>query len=268
MNLRFRRVENLVPQPRVIDRERVGFERGGDDGRQVGVVAMVEDLVEFVLRPNGTRAALFQVIENQHGGGLDLVEAAIKRNVRGGAEGLAHVVEQVGHFHERGLSAQVNAIVADGRREVSLSAERTAQQHEPAFGFLRERNRGSDRLPQGLEILLRHFDARNLLVLDLVAEAILFLGGGGRHRFLAEFILARLEISECHHLHLGQGQHRNARVARLGGTAVIGRDDSHVADEILVLQARADAALDLVQHQVGGDDRRDFVDVTIVNDLE
>jgi len=49
---------------------------------------MVQNLVEFVLRPDGTGAALFQVVEDQHGGGLDLVEAAIKRNVRGGAEGL------------------------------------------------------------------------------------------------------------------------------------------------------------------------------------
>lgn len=95
---------------------------------------------------------------------------------------MAHVVEQVGHFHEQGLSAQVNAIVADGRREMSLSAERTAQQHEPAFGFLRERDGRSDGFPQRLEILLRHLDARDLLVLDLVAEAILLLGGG-RHRF-------------------------------------------------------------------------------------
>ncbi len=78
MNLRFRRVENLIPQPRVIDRERVGLERGGDDGWQMGVVAMVEDLVEFILRPDGTGAALFQVVEDQHGGGFNFVEAAIK----------------------------------------------------------------------------------------------------------------------------------------------------------------------------------------------
>lgn len=78
MDLTLRRVEDLVPQPRVIDRERVGLERGRDDGRQVGVVAVVEDLVEFVLRPDGTGAALFQVVEDQHGGGLDFIEAAIK----------------------------------------------------------------------------------------------------------------------------------------------------------------------------------------------
>ena len=82
------RVEDLVPQSRVIDRERVGLERGRDDSRQVGVVAVVQDLVEFVLRPDGTGAALFQVVEDQHGGGFNFVEATIKRNVRGGAEGL------------------------------------------------------------------------------------------------------------------------------------------------------------------------------------
>ena len=75
---------------------------------------------------------------------------------------------------------------------MGLAAERTSQQHEPALGFLRERDRGSDGFPQRLEILLRHLDARDLLVLDLVAEAILFLGGGGGHRFLAEFVLACL----------------------------------------------------------------------------
>ena len=78
VDLTLRRVENLVPQPRVIDRERVGLERGRDDGRQVRVITVVEDLVEFVLRPDGTGAALFQVVEDQHGGGFNFVEAAIK----------------------------------------------------------------------------------------------------------------------------------------------------------------------------------------------
>ena len=78
VDLTLRRVEDLIPQPKVIDRERVGLERGGDDGRRVGVVAMVQNLVEFVLRPDGTGAALFQVVEDQHGGGFNFVEAAIK----------------------------------------------------------------------------------------------------------------------------------------------------------------------------------------------
>ena len=39
---------------------------------------MVQNLVEFVLRPDGTGAALFQVVEDQHGGGFNFVEAAIK----------------------------------------------------------------------------------------------------------------------------------------------------------------------------------------------
>ena len=93
-----RRVEDLVPQPRVIDRERVGLERGGDDGRRVGVVAMVQNLVEFVLCPDGTGAALFQVVEDQHGGGFNFVEAAIKRNVGGGAEGLVLIYRQALQF--------------------------------------------------------------------------------------------------------------------------------------------------------------------------
>ena len=88
VDLTLRRIENFVPQSRVIDRERVGLERGRDDGWQVRVVAMVQDLVEFVLRPDGTRATFLQVIKDQHGGGFNFVEAAIKRNVRGGAEGL------------------------------------------------------------------------------------------------------------------------------------------------------------------------------------
>lgn len=137
MDLTLRRIQNLIPQPRVIDRERVGLERGRDNRRQVSVVAVIQNLAEFVLRPDGTGAALLQVVEDQHGGRLNFVEAAIKRNVRSGAEGLSHVVEQVGHFHKQGLSAQVNVIVADGRREVSLAAERTSQQHEPAYRRLR-----------------------------------------------------------------------------------------------------------------------------------
>ena len=123
MDLALRRVQNLVPQPRVIDRERIRLERGRDDRRQVSVVAVIQNLIEFVLRPDGAGAALLQVVEDQHGGRLNFVEAAIKRDVRGGAEGLAHVVEQVGHFYEDGLPAQVNPIVADGRREMSLAAE-------------------------------------------------------------------------------------------------------------------------------------------------
>ena len=59
---------------------------------------MVQNLVEFVLRPNGTRAALFQVVEDQHGGGFNFVEAAIKRNVRGGAEGLVLIYRQALQF--------------------------------------------------------------------------------------------------------------------------------------------------------------------------
>ena len=51
VDLTLRCIENLVPQPRVIDSEGVRLERGRDNGRQVGVVAMIQNLVEFVLRP-------------------------------------------------------------------------------------------------------------------------------------------------------------------------------------------------------------------------
>ena len=78
MDLAFGRVQDLVPQPGVVDREGVGLERGSDDGRQVGVVAVVEHLVEIVLGPHGAGAALLQAVEDQQGGGIDLVETAIK----------------------------------------------------------------------------------------------------------------------------------------------------------------------------------------------
>ena len=78
VDLALGRVQDLVPQPRVVDREGVGLERGGDDGRQVGVVAVIQHLVEFVLGPDGTGAALLQVVEDQQGSGFDLVETAIE----------------------------------------------------------------------------------------------------------------------------------------------------------------------------------------------
>jgi len=45
MDLALGRVQDLVPQAGVVDRERVRLERGGDDGRQVGVVAVIQHLV-------------------------------------------------------------------------------------------------------------------------------------------------------------------------------------------------------------------------------
>lgn len=78
VDLAFGRVQDLVPQAGVVDRERLGLERGRDDSGQVGVVAVIQHLVEFVLGPHGTGAALLQVVEDQQGGGFDLVETAIE----------------------------------------------------------------------------------------------------------------------------------------------------------------------------------------------
>lgn len=56
----------------------------GDDGGQLGVIAVVEELIELFARPGGGALGA-QVVEDEHGGGADFVEAPV---VRGGAVGV------------------------------------------------------------------------------------------------------------------------------------------------------------------------------------
>ena len=121
---------------------------GGDDGGQLGAVAVVEELVQLLLGPGG--AALgSQVVQDQQGGALHVLEELVVGHLAVRAEGGAQVVQQVRHHHEEGLLPGRDSLVGDGRRQVGLAAAAGAQQHQPALGATghtpdrRRRPRGS-----------------------------------------------------------------------------------------------------------------------------
>ena len=48
----------------------------------MGIVSMIQNLMQFILRPHGTDPAFFQIIEHQQGRGADFIRAPIKGPLR------------------------------------------------------------------------------------------------------------------------------------------------------------------------------------------
>ena len=77
-HLAARWVKQFIPQIWITQRNFIRPQSGCEHGRQMRVVAIIQNAVQLVLSPNGACTAAFQVIENQQRRGADLMEAPVK----------------------------------------------------------------------------------------------------------------------------------------------------------------------------------------------
>ena len=103
---------------------------GGDDGGQVGVVAEVEELVEFFPSPGGG-AFRAQVVQDEEGGALDFLETPVVGDGAFGVEGAPQVVQQVGDDDEEDVVATSGPFVGDGRGQVGFPRAVGSGEDEP-----------------------------------------------------------------------------------------------------------------------------------------
>jgi len=116
---------------------------GGDHGGQLGIVAVVEQLVEFLARPGGG-ALCAEVIKDEQRGGAHFLKEAVVRDGAAGTEGGAQVVQQIGDDDEHGFVALSMAVVTNGRCQMSLAGAVCAHQDQPAGRFLGETLGGAE----------------------------------------------------------------------------------------------------------------------------
>lgn len=120
---------------------------GRDDRRQLLVVAVVEDLVELLLRP---RCGVFgaEIVENEQLGAPNGVEPLVISDAVAGVEGRPEVIEEVGNDRKEHALMWVprHEIQRNGDREMRLSAAATSVQEEPTLGSTAKRLRRNYRL--------------------------------------------------------------------------------------------------------------------------
>ena len=120
-----------VRQPRPDARlDLIQREIGGDDGRQLIDVAIVDDLEQFLLRPAGGILCA-KVVQHQELGIADVVEAFFEGGVLAGV-GEAQRIQQIGHGQEESWHAHADGVVGDGRRQMCLPGTISALQQQPA----------------------------------------------------------------------------------------------------------------------------------------
>ena len=117
--------------------EAVDAEVGGDDRRQLGVVAVVEDLEELFLRP-GRRVLRAEVVEDEHRRVAHLLEQHVVGHLAVRAVGGAQVVEEVGHDDEQRRLAALDAAVGDRGGDVGLAGAGGAVDEQPALRLFGE----------------------------------------------------------------------------------------------------------------------------------
>ena len=110
---------------------------GRHHGRQAMVIAIVEDLVQLLLRPWGA-VVRAQIVQDEQARVRGSRRAARRSRFRCSARTpRSQVVEQVGHHDEQRRVAEVDIEVGDGSREVRLARAIAAVQHQPALRLLR-----------------------------------------------------------------------------------------------------------------------------------
>ena len=131
--------------------ELVETDVGGEDGGEFGVVAVVDELVEFFLGPGGG-ALRAQVVQDEEGSFADLLESFVIGGVALGVEGGPQVVQQVGDDDEEGGFPPGHALVGDGRGQVGFPRPQSTDEEEPAFGRVRETSRGLQGPAEGFHL--------------------------------------------------------------------------------------------------------------------
>ena len=110
-------------------------EIGGDDGRELLDIAVIDDLVELLLRPGGGVLGT-EVIQHQQADIPDLLETALKRGFRG-IVGRPQPVQQVWHSEEEGGHTETDHEIRHRGRKVGLAASIAASEQQPARQVLR-----------------------------------------------------------------------------------------------------------------------------------
>jgi len=114
--------------------ELLGADTAREDGGQFGVVAMVEDLEEFLACPRGAGGRV-DIVEEEEGDVLHLFEELFVAHLLvGGVVACAEVVEQVGNNHEEGGFSKFDAGIGNRRGEVCLAAATATAEDDPARG--------------------------------------------------------------------------------------------------------------------------------------
>src|SRR5438046_7562335 len=128
------RRDGAVAQPALQAGIELGrVEIGGEDGGQLRVVAVVDELKELFLRP-GSRALYAEVVENENGCGPNELEQLVVAHVAAGLVGRAKVIEEVRHDHKERRHAGLDTATADGGGEGSLTAAAGAGEDEATCG--------------------------------------------------------------------------------------------------------------------------------------
>ncbi len=148
------------------------------------------------------------------------------------------MVKQVGHHHKHRGVAHAFAVIANRRRQVCFAAAVGAGEHQPTARIFCELLRRPEYF---LQVQL-HFRGK-------------LLG-------LAQAEVAERAVGK-------QLQLIEQRVSPfLDGRAVIWRVDMHGRHQVRVLQARADAVIQVFQVKVGGDDRGQLARVAVIDNLK
>ena len=103
---------------------------GGNDGRQLGIITMVEDLVELFLSP-GRVALRAKVVENEQRRIAHLFEALVVAARGVGAVRGAQMIQQIGDVDEQDGLPGFQALVSDGSGEMGLSAPVASLEQQP-----------------------------------------------------------------------------------------------------------------------------------------